>query len=131
MSKKYYDKVLAGSGTSQVKVKSVFGAKILSKYGWKEGDGLGSSMSGAKECVQVEKRSERVGIGAENRSSSATSEWDDWWSGAYDSVASRIAIKTVKNKSRSSSSESSLSDEEKAFRVKKNTKRVKRHIRTE
>lgn len=88
-------------------------------------------MSGAKECVQVEKRSERVGIGAENRSSSATSEWDDWWSGAYDSVASRIAIKTVKNKSRSSSSESSLSDEEKAFRVKKNTKRVKRHIRTE
>ena len=132
MSKKYYDKVLAGSGTSQVKVKSVFGAKILSKYGWKEGDGLGSSMNGVKECVQVEKRKERLGIGAEKKSSES-SEWDDWWSGAYDSVASRIAVKVGKVK-RKDDSEDEL-EEVVEKKKKKDTdhlkRRVKRHVRPE
>ena len=90
MSKKYYEKVLASSGTSTVKVKSAFGSKILAKYGWKEGEGLGATMSGISECVQVERRVERTGIGAEKTDSS---EWDNWWSGAYDSVAAKINIR--------------------------------------
>lgn len=95
MSKKYYEKILAGSGTSSVKVKSAFGEKILAKYGWKDGQGLGSSMSGVSECVQIQKRDERVGIGAENKD--RESEWDNWWSGAYDSVAAKINIKISKS----------------------------------
>ena len=116
MSRKYYDKVLAGSGTSSVKVKSAFGAKILAKYGWSEGQGLGSSMNGVEECVQVERREERIGIGAEKKSES---EWDNWWSGAYDSVAARIAVK-VKPSTTSSDSE--------VEKIKKKKKKGKREI---
>jgi hypothetical protein len=146
MSRKYYDKVLAGSGTSSVKVKSAFGAKILAKYGWSEGQGLGSSMNGVEECVQVERREERIGIGAEKKSES---EWDNWWSGAYDSVAARIAVK-VKNSERSVSTSSNDSETDEPVvvgKIKKKKKekreeepqgeplhkqrRVKRHVRDE
>jgi hypothetical protein len=155
MSRKYYDKVLSGSGTSSVKVKSAFGSKILAKYGWKEGQGLGSSMEGVEECVQVERREERVGIGAEKKSDS---EWDNWWSGAYDSVASKIAVTVKSSKSAVSTSgtESSqasddvrtekkqkkkgkkekrdparVSDDETAERDLHKKRRVKRHVRDE
>jgi hypothetical protein len=140
MSKKYYDKILSGSGTSSVKVKSVFGSKILAKYGWKEGEGLGASMNGVQECVQVEKRNERVGIGAEKKSDS---EWDNWWSGAYDSVAQKIAVKvtkqvdtdsevTVKKKKKKEKrrkEEESISSSEEEKQSKK--RRVRRHVRDE
>lgn len=131
MSKKYYDKILAGSGTSQVKVKSVFGAKILSKYGWKEGEGLGSSMNGVKECVQVEKRAERIGIGAEKKDSS--SEWDNWWCGAYDSVASKIAIKVAKKKEVLSSEDDEVENKRASEKESSSLKRrrVKRQVRSE
>lgn len=144
MSKKYYDKILSGSGTSSVKVKSAFGSKILAKYGWTEGQGLGASMNGVQECVQIEKREERVGIGAEK---TEKSEWDNWWNGAYDSVASRIAVK-VGGKRAADSSDSDSSAEVVVKKKKKDKKekkqkeedseeklskkrRVKRHVRDE
>lgn len=134
MSKKYYDKVLSGSGTSSVKVKSAFGEKILAKYGWSEGQGLGSSMSGAKECVQIQKREERAGIGAEN--DGGPSEWDNWWSGAYDTVAAKISVKVKDKKKKrkqesSSESESSNSTKSAATPVVLKHARVKRHVREE
>lgn len=127
MSKKYYEKVLAGSGTSSVKVKSAFGSKILAKYGWKEGDGLGATMSGISECVQVQRRDERMGIGAERK---ADSEWDDWWSGAYDSVAAKISIKPVASTDTTTSDSDS---EKKVSPVSSNhlKRRVKRKLREE
>jgi hypothetical protein len=121
MSRKYYDKVLSGSGTSSVKVKSVFGAKILAKYGWKEGQGLGSSMNGAEECVQIERREERTGIGAEKKNDS---EWDNWWSGAYDTVAARIAVKA--NISRSSPLCSSSDSHDEGVSSRSKTKKQSR-----
>ena len=131
MSKKYYEKVLAGSGTSTVKVKSAFGSKILAKYGWSEGQGLGASMSGVKECVQIEKREERVGIGAERKP--GDSEWDNWWSGAYDSVAAKINIK-IKESSKQLEGEKKekkekRKNEDEVGQVK--LRRVKRHVRDE
>lgn len=155
MSRKYYDKVLSGSGTSSVKVKSAFGSKILAKYGWKEGQSLGSSMKGVEECVQVQRREERVGIGAEKKSDS---EWDNWWSGAYDSVASKIAVTVKSSKSAVSTSDTesaqasddlrtekkkkkkgkkkkrgplTASDDEIAERGLHKKRRVKRHVRDE
>ena len=119
MSKKYYEKVLASSGTSTVKVKSAFGSKILAKYGWKEGEGLGATMSGISECVQVERREERTGIGAEK--SSESSEWDNWWSGAYDSVAAKIQ---VRHKAQKEIQKQKVSSDH----LKR---RVKRHVRPE
>jgi hypothetical protein len=150
MSKKYYDKVLSGSGTSSAKVKSAFGSKILAKYGWKEGQGLGATMSGVSECVQIERRDERVGIGAERKE--GDSEWDNWWSGAYDSVAAKINVKiskSVNTKNRvDDSSSSSEDDVVTATKKKKKTRkerseddddvnsslkkrRIKRHVRQE
>ena len=127
MSRKYYDKVLSGSGTSSVKVKSAFGSKILAKYGWKEGQGLGSSMSGVEECVQVERREERVGIGAEKKSDS---EWDNWWSGAYDSVASKIAVTVKSSKPVVSTSDTDSAEaQEEARSEKKKKKKEKREKR--
>ena len=146
MSKKYYEKILAGSGTSSVKVKSVFGEKILAKYGWKEGQGLGSTMSGMSECVQIQKRDERVGIGAETKDKE--SEWDNWWSGAYDSVAAKINVKILKsvnseeNSTCSDNAEMQRKEKEKKKKDKKEEReeeeqqlhkkrRIKRHVRHE
>jgi len=143
MSKKYYDKVLAGSGTSSVKVKSVFGSKILAKYGWKEGQGLGATMSGVSECVQIERRDERVGIGAEKND--GDSEWDNWWSGAYDSVAAKINVKIGKSVNARSDSSSSEEDQHPVTPKKSREdedcdatpssslkkRRIKRHVRPE
>ena len=143
MSKKYYDKILSGSGTSSVKVKSAFGSKILAKYGWTEGQGLGARMNGEQECVQIEKREERVGIGAEK---TEKSEWDNWWNGAYDSVASRIAVKVggtraadssdsseemmLRKKKRKDKKEKRQKEEDTGEKLSKK-RRVKRHVRDE
>lgn len=45
--------------------KSNKGFKMLSKMGWKEGDGLGSTVEGRKEPVKVEMRNERAGLGSD------------------------------------------------------------------
>lgn len=132
MSKKYYDKILSGSGTSSVQVKSAFGSKILAKYGWTEGQGLGASMSGVKECVQIEKREERIGIGCEKNNES--SEWDNWWSGAYDSVAAKISVKvnkSEKKKKRKVVESSSDSETSAPSTPVSQRRRVKRHVRDE
>jgi hypothetical protein len=43
-----------------------FGYRMLLKMGWREGKGLGSKENGIKECIQVRKRRNLVGLGAEN-----------------------------------------------------------------
>ena len=127
MSKKYYDKILSGSGTSGVQVKSAFGAKILAKYGWTEGKGLGKGEDGISECVQISKREEKVGIGAE--SSKESTEWDNWWTGAYDSVAQKISVKVARDKKEKKKEKKRKIDQEEEQLYKK--KRVKRQLREE
>lgn len=43
MSKKYKDKILAGTGVSHKKFECSYGLKLLGKMGWKKGDGLGKN----------------------------------------------------------------------------------------
>ena len=64
MSQKYYDRLLVGSGSTTKEVKSVFGEKLMAKMGWKKGDGLGKSMDGIVECIQIKRRDEGLGMGA-------------------------------------------------------------------
>ena len=51
MSRKYFDKLMVGSGSTNVAVKSKFGSAMLAKMGWKEGEGLGKNEDGMKSCI--------------------------------------------------------------------------------
>ena len=44
MSRKYYDRLLVGTGATTKKVESKFGEALMAKMGWKKGDGLGKNM---------------------------------------------------------------------------------------
>ena len=63
MSKKYYDKLMTGSGSTTKAVKSKFGSKMLAAMGWETGKGLGANEDGRLECIQVKRREEGVGLG--------------------------------------------------------------------
>ncbi|TPX33534.1 hypothetical protein SeMB42_g07465 [Synchytrium endobioticum] len=56
-----------GSRWFQDKTKK--GQKMLEKMGWKEGSGLGANEDGIKEHISVKFKSDRIGIGADKRSS--------------------------------------------------------------
>ena len=51
MSKKYFDKLMLGSGKTNKMVKSKFGEKIVAQLGWEQGKGLGKKEDGLKECI--------------------------------------------------------------------------------
>ncbi len=104
MSAKYYDRVLTASGVSSKKVESDVATKIMAKFGWKEGDGLGAKNQGMTECIQIKRRAESAGLGAEDK---PKNEWNDWWSKSYDSIAKKIKAGTVSDSSSDSSDYSS------------------------
>ncbi|TEB20410.1 hypothetical protein C9890_0072 [Perkinsus sp. BL_2016] len=113
MSKKFYDRLLTGTGVSSKQVESEFGSKILSKFGWKDGDGLGSDRQGMKECIQISRREENAGLGKGTEGmSSLSDEWGDWWTASFNSIAKQISSSnsTKKRKRASSSSSSESSD---------------------
>ena len=47
------------------KAYSGYGKAMLSKMGWKEGDGLGKNRQGMAEAIKVKKREHQEGLGAE------------------------------------------------------------------
>ena len=51
MSRKYFDKLIQGTGSTTKKVKSKFGEKLMAKMGFKEGEGLGLNGDGRVECI--------------------------------------------------------------------------------
>ncbi len=51
MSKKYFERLARGSGASNKEFTSAFGRKILEKFGWEEGKGLGENLEGRNDCV--------------------------------------------------------------------------------
>ena len=63
MSKKYFDKLITGTGSTTKKVKSKFGEKIMQAMGWEDGKGLGKKMDGLNEPIQVTRREEGAGLG--------------------------------------------------------------------
>lgn len=62
MSKKYYDRLLKGTGVKSQEFHSKFGASILKKFGWEEGSGLGKDSTGRTTCIQIKRREENLGV---------------------------------------------------------------------
>ena len=84
MSRKYYDKLMTGTGSTTKEVKSKFGEKIMAQLGWETGKGLGKNEDGMKDCIQVKRREEGVGLGQENMTPSTSFKWNDkFWDNAY------------------------------------------------
>ena len=109
MSKKFYDRLLTGTGVSGQQVESEFGSKILSKLGWKPGEGLGSGRAGMTECIQITRREESAGLGKE--SSKSSDEWGDWWTASFNTIAKQISQNSVVGKKRPRSNSSTSSSD--------------------
>ncbi|CAK0819291.1 unnamed protein product, partial [Prorocentrum cordatum] len=92
MAQKYRDRIAASSGISCSRAfESDFGKRILMKYGWKEGEGLGRRKHGRTDCLQAKRREQKAGLGAEKRK--VTEElWDNWWADCFNSVARNISV---------------------------------------
>eukprot|EP01068_Selenidium_serpulae_P006619 Selendium_serpulae@DN4459_c0_g1_i1.p2 len=101
MSKKFHDRLLQGSGVSGTKFHSSFGAKLLAKFGWEEGKGLGKDEDGKQDPIQIKKRDETVGLGAETNKHKTA--YNEWWDDMYNSVAE--SLKTTEPGSADSSDE--------------------------
>jgi len=93
MSKKYHERLARSSGFSKKEFSSDFGLKVLKKFGWEEGKGLGRNEDGRKECIQQERREVNAGLGTEAKGDTEK-QWDNWWSDCFNSAAKRIAEKS-------------------------------------
>ena len=47
----YKERMLRGTGVSSKESYSKIGSQLLSKLGWKKGEGLGKNKEGIKECI--------------------------------------------------------------------------------
>ena len=116
MSKKYFDRLLAGSGATEKRVKSKFGEKILAKMGWEEGKGMGKKLDGITDCIQITRREEGEAIGAEAVGAKKFKWSDRFWDDVYNQAAGEMAKAEMSKgklveESSSDSSESEDSDE--------------------
>eukprot|EP00927_Polykrikos_kofoidii_P037665 TRINITY_DN3186_c0_g1_i1.p2 TRINITY_DN3186_c0_g1~~TRINITY_DN3186_c0_g1_i1.p2 ORF type:complete len:147 (-),score=36.21 TRINITY_DN3186_c0_g1_i1:212-652(-) len=109
MAAKYRERLAASSGVSSNRAfESDYGRRILLKYGWEDGQGLGRLCHGRTECLQATRREMNKGLGAEKRK--AEDQWDNWWSDCFNSVAQKIKVET--SSSAGIEAESGSSDEE-------------------
>ena len=82
MSMKYIEE-MSRKGISYKKFNSAFGAKILEKFGWKEGEGLGKAKNGITEAIQIKRREENMGLGKTKKEQI----WNDkWWEQSYNNI---------------------------------------------
>jgi hypothetical protein len=122
-SKAYRARLARGSGvTSYRPFESDFGKKILLKYGWKEGEGLGRKGNGRTDCIQAVRRDVNVGLGHEKRK--ADDQWDNWWADCFNNIAKKVKVSSTqatpaKDDSDSSSDESSNKNGGRITAVKK------------
>ena len=91
MSRKYYDRLLAGSGTTEKKVKSKFGMDMLKKMGFEEGKGLGKADQGITVPIQVNRMDDGEGLGSVKVDPLNTFKWNDaFWDRVYNEAATNI-----------------------------------------
>ena len=86
MSMKYIEE-MSRKGISYKKYNSEFGAKILGKFGWKEGEGLGKTKNGITEAIQIKRREENMGLGKKKKEVIYN---DKWWEQSYNNILKGI-----------------------------------------
>ena len=107
--------------TSKFTSLSGFGMKILGKYGFQAGEGLGKNKDGLTNHVTVSKKFHEtgIGIGAEKEQKP-----NYWWENSYNNMLSSIAKKrTHSDSSSDSSSDSDSSSSEDDKKKKKKEKK--------
>ncbi len=72
-----------------------FAHRILSKMGWKEGEGLGKSKQGIKSFVKVDKRKDGMGLGMEK-----DIKRDEWHFGAFEAAILSVQHLDMRKKKR-------------------------------
>eukprot|EP00922_Rhytidocystis_sp_ex-Travisia-forbesii_P050110 GHVS01074548.1.p1 GENE.GHVS01074548.1~~GHVS01074548.1.p1 ORF type:complete len:155 (+),score=23.47 GHVS01074548.1:53-517(+) len=133
MSKKFHERLTRGSGVQAKSFHSKFAASILKKYGWEEGTGRGKERSGTLSCVQIERREEKLGLGASKSPEVSGDQWHNWWDGLYNQAAKQADCSVSKGKKRvaevsSSDSSSSDSDEVEAVTNKRVSGRARKQL---
>mmetsp|Transcript_5004 Transcript_5004/g.18151 ORF Transcript_5004/g.18151 Transcript_5004/m.18151 type:complete len:333 (-) Transcript_5004:9807-10805(-) len=83
-----------------------FGARMLSKFGWARGKGLGKNEDGRSEHIRTKKKDNVKGLGADAAWTWAKPWYEDSFKAALDSVRAQVCH------SDDSDSDSELSDEE-------------------
>ena len=83
VGKKMQDKMASSMNESRAAPMGRFGAKMLEKMGWKEGDGLGKNSDGMKEHIKIKKREESIGLGADKVALEQSNPAEGWWMDAY------------------------------------------------
>lgn len=63
MASKYRDRIVQSSGISNKRVECEYATKLMLSMGWKEGNGLGKNQHGTKDCIQVRRKDDNVGLG--------------------------------------------------------------------
>ncbi|KAH8407076.1 hypothetical protein KR222_005681 [Zaprionus bogoriensis] len=70
-----------------------FAKKILGKYGWKEGDGLGKNNSGIAAPLKASLKFDNAGLGVDR----AKEFNDHWWERCFNEAASNVTVKVEQN----------------------------------
>ncbi|KAL1524404.1 hypothetical protein AB1Y20_019299 [Prymnesium parvum] len=90
-----------------------FGRKMLAKFGWTEGKGLGRKEDGMKEHIRVKQRAENLGLGAQSEAE---------LNAPCFAPPPELLKKRKKSKRKESSSEDSDSDSEDDAEARRNAK---------
>ena len=70
---------------------------LMAKMGWKEGSGLGKNANGLIDCVQIKRRDENEGLGAEMDTPVKKFKWNDsFWDDAYNQMAAKFSASAPK-----------------------------------
>ncbi|XP_011191388.1 G patch domain-containing protein 4 [Zeugodacus cucurbitae] len=71
-----------------------FARKILNKYGWKDGEGLGKNNNGIVKPLKASMKFDNAGLGSDQAASDFNNHW---WERVFNEAAKNVDVTTTKN----------------------------------
>jgi len=68
-----------------------FGDKVMSKFGWEQGKGLGAKEDGISEYIRVQKKKDTFGLGARNGPQWNEPYWENMLNDAFGTIGEKAA----------------------------------------